>query len=197
MSRSIVWRVAGTVLVVFAAVILVSCVWLAVQKRNRARQASRTTVGLINCAMLVVELGLLGEERGEAALQFPRGGMRDLCKWIMSDQDGFARALRLPIWSARDGDILVDGYGHEIVYRFPSLRKTAMFDLYSVGPNGKDELGLGDDIACGQYADFSFHAPWPIEPGMDREWLLQNYGRLRIGSPGLPVGRPPPREQNP
>jgi hypothetical protein len=40
----------------------------------------------------------------------------------------------------------IDHWGHPIVYRYPSVSPKYVFRLYSVGPNGIDEDGRGDDI---------------------------------------------------
>lgn len=42
---------------------------------------------------------------------------------------------------------VIDGWGNPLVYRSPGS-KGATFDLYSMGPNGKDEGGAGDDCCC-------------------------------------------------
>jgi general secretion pathway protein G len=39
----------------------------------------------------------------------------------------------------------VDVWGNPLIYHSPG-RKGAAFDLFSCGPNGKDECGAGDDI---------------------------------------------------
>lgn len=49
---------------------------------------------------------------------------------------------------------ILDPWGHPFVYRVRELgsyhaRPIQRFELYSIGPNGKDEGGSGDDIATG------------------------------------------------
>jgi hypothetical protein len=47
----------------------------------------------------------------------------------------------------QDGEItLRDVWGHALIYRHPSGTPGGSFRLYSVGPNGYDEDGKGDDI---------------------------------------------------
>lgn len=40
-----------------------------------------------------------------------------------------------------------DEWGQELLYNYPSKYGDQKFDLYSIGPNGIDEHGTGDDIA--------------------------------------------------
>ncbi len=40
---------------------------------------------------------------------------------------------------------VIDAWGNPLFYRSPGS-KAAKFDLYSAGPNGKDDCGAGDDI---------------------------------------------------
>ncbi len=44
-------------------------------------------------------------------------------------------------------DYMIDGWGNQIVYRLRESSEHVQRFLYSFGPNGKDELGEGDDIA--------------------------------------------------
>jgi Type II secretion system (T2SS), protein G len=53
------------------------------------------------------------------------------------------------------GLLLQDPWGHPLVYRIPSDHNGCRFDLYSVGPNGIDDHGQGDDIVL----DFTGHRP--------------------------------------
>ena len=41
---------------------------------------------------------------------------------------------------------LVDAWGHRLVYRCPHPNPAYVWQLYSIGPNGIDEGGQGDDI---------------------------------------------------
>jgi hypothetical protein len=45
---------------------------------------------------------------------------------------------------------LRDAWGNRILYREPGHIHTRGWDLYSVGPNGIDEFGWGDDILEGE-----------------------------------------------
>jgi hypothetical protein len=46
----------------------------------------------------------------------------------------------------RDGHVIVDAWKHPLVIFLPGRIHENGFDLYSVGPNGRDERGRGDDI---------------------------------------------------
>jgi general secretion pathway protein G len=41
----------------------------------------------------------------------------------------------------------MDGWNHHFIYNYPPVLGEKDFDLYSLGPNGVDENGDGDDIA--------------------------------------------------
>lgn len=43
-------------------------------------------------------------------------------------------------------DFTIDSWGHEFAYRYPARITSQEFDLYSLGGNGIDERGAGDDI---------------------------------------------------
>jgi len=45
-----------------------------------------------------------------------------------------------------------DAWGNRLVFRYPGPVHKQGWDFYSIGPNGIDELGRGDDIRVG--ADF-------------------------------------------
>lgn len=42
--------------------------------------------------------------------------------------------------------IPLDPWGHPYIYRCPGKNGAGSFDLYSMGPNGQDDNGSGDDI---------------------------------------------------
>lgn len=43
-------------------------------------------------------------------------------------------------------DAFFDGWGRPLRYRVPGRHNKQAFDLYSVGPDGHDDNGMGDDI---------------------------------------------------
>jgi type II secretory pathway pseudopilin PulG len=44
------------------------------------------------------------------------------------------------------GIVVEDGWGHAFVYRLNEKQEAKPFTLYSVGANGRDEHGSGDDL---------------------------------------------------
>jgi hypothetical protein len=44
--------------------------------------------------------------------------------------------------------LVEDGWGRPLRYRCPGTVHRRRWDLYSVGPNGVDEQGQGDDLMC-------------------------------------------------
>jgi len=98
----------------------------------------------------------------------PRGDRRELEMWLedkWNDPDnrpemkGLFLERRVAIMKVSDeGHVeLRDTWGHLIIYQYPSEDARYMYRLYSVGPNGIDEGGGGDDI------DVSPAAPEPAE----------------------------------
>ena len=50
-------------------------------------------------------------------------------------------------WGLRDvAEYFYDGWGRPYRYRFPGVCDPEIFEIYSVGPNGCDEQGQGDDV---------------------------------------------------
>ncbi len=47
-------------------------------------------------------------------------------------------------------DLVADAWGNPVLYRFPGPVHRHGWDLWSVGPNGVDENGSGDDILIGE-----------------------------------------------
>ena len=73
-------------------------------------------------------------------------GQRALNDWFLTKVlHRFYRPPGLPSES-----IVVDGWGHPILYRCPGPVHGHGWDLYSVGANGIDERGGGDDILIGE-----------------------------------------------
>ena len=52
-------------------------------------------------------------------------------------------------WGSID-ELEVDGWGRRMAYRCPGPVHRNGWDLYSFGPNGKDDDGGGDDILVGE-----------------------------------------------
>lgn len=79
------------------------------------------------------------DERG----RFPSGKLwcREIVLWTAGEEDFLT-----------DGDIrpfldnFYDEWNHPLRYRYPGKYDPQGFDLYSVGPDGKDDDGEGDDI---------------------------------------------------
>ena len=57
-----------------------------------------------------------------------------------------ARNAWMDIRYNREVKVVADGWGRPIRLRMPGLVRTRSFDLYSIGPDGIDEHGAGDDI---------------------------------------------------
>ena len=74
---------------------------------------------------------------------------RELVLYMMGDDD-FVEHDSVG-WGLRDvADCFYDAWGRPYRYRFPGSRDRGTFEVYSVGPNGCDEQGEGDDVWDGE-----------------------------------------------
>ena len=125
--------------------------------------------------LLCREAADLSYDYKPAAVRLPEGDAKALYAWAMQT---------LPAAGVQPGEVfgamidreqmtLRDEWGHELVYRFPAKRPEAIFDLYSVGPDGIDQSGglgdsfvvsegqpnpYGDDVTCVPSADWQLWA---------------------------------------
>lgn len=82
---------------------------------------------------------------GVVAYYQDRGSWPDQDHWESELVDG--QYIEIVRKSKREGAFpTVDAWGHSIQYRYPSVSGKDIVDVYSVGPNGIDEGGGGDDI---------------------------------------------------
>jgi hypothetical protein len=84
----------------------------------------------------------------------------------------------------REGRTFRDPWGQELLFRFPSNHVRLLFDLYSIGPNGIDEEGAGDDICCDVDADLEAQVAIFHDRLVDPVWVKANLGRLERDSGG-------------
>ena len=87
------------------------------------------------------------------------------------------------------GGTIRDSWGRELVFRCPSKRTEAIFDLYSVGPNGVDEGGGGDDITCGDSADFQTYRAYFKDGLIDLDYVRSHMDDLKEDNSGV-LGMP-------
>lgn len=128
-------------------------------------------------------------------LNLPRGNIRDLYRWIQAREQVSVPPRRLPYIGGRDDEVgtFRDVWGNELMWRFPSTSKEVIYDLYSVGPNGKDEGGTGDDVSR---RDRAMLAAWreEFEGGIvDPDWVRAHLGDLKRAPSGKIIGAPPER----
>jgi len=74
-------------------------------------------------------------------------------------------------------DTAIDAWGNPFVYNAPAILGSAQFDLYSVGPNGIDEGGAGDD-----------DANWIVRRQISKRWA--NLDVLSVWSSAYSKGEP-------
>jgi hypothetical protein len=121
---------------------------------------------------------VLGEDEG-----FPHGSQKDLYAWLVQG--------RGPEWDEtvnhienetrfldHVGRTMRDMWGQELRYRCPVAGRPKGYDVYSIGPNGIDEHGAGDDVEVNAMLDHKYKGTlWK---------LLGNAGRP------TPILPPPP-----
>jgi hypothetical protein len=108
------------------------------------------------------------EETGQVQLRRESSRDTTLCEWHsgIPPEDWFIERERktlplnascrmllmpkgsIPRYPGRQ--IVVDAWGNPIRYRHPGVVHKHGWDLWSVGPNGVDEQGQGDDILAGE-----------------------------------------------
>ena len=169
---------AGACVLGLAAVAVVCLIEM--RQRSRTRVCTRYMIGL---AYDVASAAVRGSTR---PLALPRGDVRALRAWLES-QGAAERALA---YQPR-GEVLVDEWGRPLVYRFPSKRTEGIFDLYSVGPNGVDEMGQGDDIFPSRVASFPEWATEFRGGVVDVEWVRAHLDELKRDGDGKIIGAPP------
>jgi len=159
-------------------------------ERMRARIEQRNDNSQL--ALTVLTLWYVESERGTA---LPRGDVRDLYRWVISNPYNIPEYAWSDLVDPRVGTFR-DVWGRELVYRFPPRRRDVLFELYSVGPNGIDEGGEGDDITCGRTVAFDNPAVRSLfkDGRIDPEWFWANLDRFRRDPETLGIiGAPPER----
>lgn len=137
-----------TLMVVFSGAIMGGC-------REREREMVTTyeasTHNLLSQLRVFIEHSLPPQPPPIGDIGALEQWLNDLCENDDGSRDivrhvymvGSAAIVR----TSGDGRLrLVDAWGHPLVYRCPSGMPGRMFRLYSIGPNGIDEDGAGDDI---------------------------------------------------
>ncbi len=125
-KESMLFRVFGI------AVLLVLCVILAMGLRAGRVRTEQKAISLIEKALWLYRL-----EYGA----FPAPGQEQAALQAHAGNPYFDQFQRR--WPERAG--LRDHWGRPLVIR-PGKHNPRLLDIYSVGPNGRDEAGDGDDI---------------------------------------------------
>jgi hypothetical protein len=185
MKRCLRFGVVGAI-VVACPLLLGSCS----EGEPDLQRKQYTTLEVDHLVLIVANRGVFHEK---TPLSFPAGDIRDLYAWL--NQPGTPEAKQLNRdWKDEVGGVLIDAWRRPLVYRFPSLRKECMFDLYSVGPNGIDERGEGDDIEVPEETTFSAWADCFKGGIVDVDWITAHWGELKRDPVSRkPIGAPPER----
>jgi hypothetical protein len=133
---------AALMLILLLGVTLLSAEYLAYYPvRLRLLQARKAAAFTEETSMLV-GLHKLYEQRGKEALPRNAG---ELVKALGQRRIEVARPYFTP--TKVDDNLAVDPWGHPYVYKLvPDVGTPTEIRVYSIGPNGIDEDGLGDDI---------------------------------------------------
>lgn len=153
---------------------------------RRTRMVWRAQDRVCGMGRLVAVRAISFEER---PLALPKGDIWDLCEWA-EGRIGTQHSWRALMPSLRREQV-VDPWGRPLVYRFPASAKERLFDLYSTGPNGVDEMGSGDDITCGPDADFGSWLQYFKGGIIDVDWVRAHLDDLKRDRHGKITGAPP------
>jgi len=175
------WVGGGVLFLVLAT--LGAEMMIAERRTRMVWRAQRRVSGL---GRLVAIRAISFEER---PLALPRGDIRDLCEWA-EGQIGIQHSWRA-LTSSLEREQVVDPWGRPLVYRCPASAKERLFDLYSTGPNGVDEMGDGDDITCGPDADFGSWSQCFKGGIMDVDWVRAHLDDLKRDRNWKIIGVPP------
>jgi len=147
-------------------------------------------------------------------LDLPRGNIRELYAWVMHDRqcDPPFAVGSWDLYADHKTGTFRDLWGNEFVYRFPARRPQAIFDLYSVGPNGVDDSGgmndsigkkatealpFGDDVTCVPWADFKTYSDEFKGGVVEPKWVTEHIDTLqRDPKTGKIIGAPPEKLEN-
>ena len=145
----------------------------------RTRQqnlAFNTHHDLVGVCGTVVGMGLVPYAR----VDFPRGDIRSLYEWVLERSRADPVSWGFPQHVVdSEQRLFVDAWGQPLVYRYPPRQsRDILFELYSVGPNGIDERGQGDDISVSE-ALVLRHWFVQIRDGrMSCEWFWEHVDEL-------------------
>jgi len=178
------WRVIVTVAVLLA---LGAC--NGSQPPPSADEEMTTRETVLTLAVLACEKALFHDK---SPYSFPFGDTRSFYKWMADPATRDKVWDHIPTeWCDPGRQVFVDWRGNPLVYRFPSNCANAMFDLYSVGPNGVDEMGSGDDMMADLVTELGRWSNTFAGGVADVKWILANRGHLRRDATGSIIGAPP------
>lgn len=150
--------------------------------RSPHMEAIYTTKSEVVRLVCTVARETLYDGKPERPLQLPRGDVKSLYAWLQKRCETYTASRRTIRWGRlvdNKAGSFKDIWGRELVYRFPSERRHCMFDLYSMGPNGVDENGQGDDIASEQFTEFAYWSDLFTDGMIDSEWVRANLDQLQ------------------
>ena len=173
------------------------CVWLLMtsctdeaQERADTREAAFVRRDLLFLGSFVMSKILFDEVHPFAV---PEGNVTSLEAWLEQQrasyrargeahEDAFWALLHVKrklAWDAESSAFrLVDRWGKRLVYLGPAEDPALVFTLYSVGKNGRDEHGKGDDVDASQpYARYRGHFE---DPNFDGTLYREHRGRLKL-----------------
>jgi hypothetical protein len=115
-------------------------------------------------------------------LDLPESDIRSFYKWVMANR--FLKEKKMPwsLWALLadpQAETFRDLWGNELVYVFPPRRKDLFFELYSVGPNGEDEQGRGDDVTAEPFSSVLLYSSKFSKGLVDPDWIHAHLRELQ------------------
>jgi hypothetical protein len=174
-QRAVIWVGAAG----FAAIALVVGINWIIQCAEQQGKAAALRDHMAPLALTILAEGLFATDYEGVAL--PEGDIRDLYRWMLANRwiVKYHWGDKLHWLADPQVGTFRDGWGRELVYRFPPRRRDVLFEFYSVGPNGIDDGGGGDDVDCGRSLALADIATHYFKDGIvDTNWFWHNLGRL-------------------
>jgi hypothetical protein len=139
------------------AVALVLCValgvgvFVAVRRRAKIRESEAilVRVGFTVAAIHASHHDARSAQTLEQLFKFGYVDGQRIRHFVQTDDPDKSIAMSSTFLCIIDTEVTHDAWGRELVYRCPGPVHKNGWDLYSLGPNGEDDGGVGDDIGVG------------------------------------------------
>ncbi len=113
-----------------------------------ANQTARRRASISRAKAEIAALESALEQYQQDMGTYPKGDIKAVVS-VLTDSDDpnwYGPYLELKEDQLDEEGRFLDPWGNPYQYRYPGVHRKYKFDLYSFGPNGKDDGGKGDDI---------------------------------------------------